>query len=118
MPKLGFDMAEGTLVNWTKAVGDTINKGDVIAEIETDKATIEIEAQHGGTLLQFLAEPGEVVAVGAPIAYVGAEGEQPPAEGAAPPRPHRRKRPRPHRRKRPRPLRRPAPRKPKRSPRR
>lgn len=84
MPKLGFDMAEGTLVNWTKAVGDTINKGDVIAEIETDKATIEIEAQHGGTLLQFLAEPGEVVAVGAPIAYVGAEGEQPPAEGAAP----------------------------------
>lgn len=83
MPKLGFDMAEGTLVNWTKAVGDTISKGDVIAEIETDKATIEIEAQHGGTLLQFLAEPGDVVAVGAPIAYVGAEGEQPPAEGSA-----------------------------------
>jgi len=84
MPKLGFDMAEGTLVNWTKAVGDTISKGDVIAEIETDKATIEIEAQHGGTILQFLAEPGDVVAVGAPIAYVGAEGEQPPAEGSAP----------------------------------
>ena len=84
MPKLGFDMAEGTLVNWTKAVGDTVNKGDVIAEIETDKATIEIEAQAGGTILKFLADPGEVVAVGAPIAYVGAEGEQPPEEGAAP----------------------------------
>lgn len=84
MPKLGFDMAEGTLVNWTKAIGDTVNKGDVIAEIETDKATIEIEAQAGGTILRFLAEPGDVVAVGAPIAYVGAEGEQPPEDGAAP----------------------------------
>ncbi|NLE50642.1 MAG: 2-oxo acid dehydrogenase subunit E2 [Chloroflexi bacterium] len=84
MPKLGFDMAEGTLVNWTKAVGDTVSKGDVIAEIETDKATIEIEAQAGGTLLKFLAEPGDVVEVGAPIAYVGAEGEQPPEDGSAP----------------------------------
>ena len=71
MPKLGFDMAEGTLVNWTKAVGDQVNKGDVIAEIETDKATIEIEAQASGTILKLLAELGDVVAVGAPIAYVG-----------------------------------------------
>ncbi len=85
MPKLGFDMAEGTLIAWTKSVGDTINKGDVIAEIETDKATIEIEAQAGGTILKFLAEPGDVVPVGAPIAYVGAEGEQVPEEGAPPP---------------------------------
>ena len=85
MPKLGFDMAEGTLINWTKSVGDTINKGDVIAEIETDKATIEIEAQAGGTILKFLAEPGDVVPVGAPIAYVGAEGEQVPEEGAPSP---------------------------------
>lgn len=79
MPKLGFDMAEGTLINWTKQIGDKINKGDVIAEIETDKATIEIEAQAGGTILQFLANPGDVVAVGAPIAYVGSEGESAPA---------------------------------------
>jgi pyruvate dehydrogenase E2 component (dihydrolipoamide acetyltransferase) len=57
----------------------------VIAEIETDKATIEIEAQAGGTILKFLAEPGDVVPVGAPIAYVGAEGEQVPEEGAPPP---------------------------------
>src|SRR5690606_13344172 len=91
MPKLGFDMAEGTLVNWTKAVGDQVNKGDVIAEIETDKATIEIEAQASGTILKLLAEPGDGVAVGAPIAYVGEEGEQvpedaqqPAAAGAAP----------------------------------
>lgn len=84
MPKLGFDMAEGTLVNWTKAVGDQVNKGDVIAEIETDKATIEIEAQASGTILKLLAEPGDVVAVGAPIAYVGEEGEQVPEDGQQP----------------------------------
>jgi pyruvate dehydrogenase E2 component (dihydrolipoamide acetyltransferase) len=75
MPKLGFDMAEGTLVDWRVKIGDAINKGDVVAEIETDKATIEIEATVGGTLLQFMAQPGDVVAVGAPIAVVGAAGE-------------------------------------------
>lgn len=83
MPKLGFDMAEGTLINWVKNVGDTIEKGAVIAEIETDKATIEIEAQAGGTILKFLAEPGDVVEVGAPIAYVGEEGEEVGDEPAA-----------------------------------
>jgi pyruvate dehydrogenase E2 component (dihydrolipoamide acetyltransferase) len=76
MPKLGFDMAEGTLVDWRVKIGDAINKGDVVAEIETDKATIEIEATVGGTLLQFMAQPGDVVAVGAPIATVGAPGEK------------------------------------------
>ncbi len=75
MPKLGFDMAEGTLVTWRIKIGDTIKKGDVVAEIETDKATIEIETTLEGTVLQFLAEPGSVVAVGAPIAIVGAAGE-------------------------------------------
>ncbi len=83
MPKLGFDMAEGTLVNWTVQIGQAVKRGDVIAEIETDKATIEIETTVEGTVLQLLAEPGDVVAVGAPIGYVGAEGEAPP-EGAAP----------------------------------
>ena len=75
MPKLGFDMAEGTLINWTVQIGQAIKKGDVIAEIETDKATIEIETTVEGTVLQLLAEPGDVVAVGSPIGYVGAEGE-------------------------------------------
>jgi pyruvate dehydrogenase E2 component (dihydrolipoamide acetyltransferase) len=85
MPKLGFDMAEGTLINWTVTPGDAINKGDVVAEIETDKATIEIETTVGGTVLKLLAEPGDVVAVGSTIAYVGEEGEEPPAgNGAAP----------------------------------
>jgi len=82
MPKLGFDMAEGTLVNWIKKVGDNINRGEVIAEIETDKATIEIESNASGTILQLLAQPGDAVPVGATIAYVGQPGEQP--AGSAP----------------------------------
>jgi pyruvate dehydrogenase E2 component (dihydrolipoamide acetyltransferase) len=84
MPKLGFDMAEGTLVNWTVEVGQSIKKGDVIAEIETDKATIEIETTVEGTVLQLLAGPGDVVAVGSPIGYVGVSGEKVPGDGAAP----------------------------------
>lgn len=79
MPKLGFDMAEGTLINWTVGVGDTISKGDVVAEIETDKATIEIETTVEGTVLKLLADAGDIVAVGSAIGYVGAEGEEPPA---------------------------------------
>lgn len=85
MPKLGFDMAEGTLVKWVKNPGDTINKGDVIAEIETDKATIEIETSASGVLLKHLANPGEVVPVGADIALVGQAGEA--VEGGAAPQP-------------------------------
>jgi pyruvate dehydrogenase E2 component (dihydrolipoamide acetyltransferase) len=87
MPKLGFDMAEGVLINWKKQVGEHINKGDVIADIETDKATIEIEAQAGGVILQFLANPGDAIPVGAPIAYVGAEGEATPGGGGQPKEP-------------------------------
>ncbi|MBN1966933.1 MAG: 2-oxo acid dehydrogenase subunit E2 [Anaerolineae bacterium] len=81
MPKLGFDMAEGTLIAWTVAVGDTIEKGTVIAEIETDKATIEIEATAGGTVLELLANAGDVLPVGSTIAYVGAAGEAAPENG-------------------------------------
>ena len=50
MPKLGFDMAEGTLVRWVKAEGDSIAKGDVMAEIETDKATVEVESHTEGIM--------------------------------------------------------------------
>ncbi len=81
MPKLGFDMAEGTLISWSKQVGDTVDKGDVLAEIETDKATIEIETTAGGTILKLLADPGDVLPVGSTIAYVGEAGEAAP-EGA------------------------------------
>jgi len=48
MPKLGFDMAEGTLVRWAKQQGDSIKKGDVLAEIETDKATLEVDSAYEG----------------------------------------------------------------------
>lgn len=76
MPKLGFDMAEGLLVRWVKQVGETINKGDVLAEIETDKATVEVESSASGVVLQHIVDQGTVVPVNAPIAVVGQEGEK------------------------------------------
>lgn len=71
MPKLGFDMREGVLNNWLKDIGDEVEKGEIIAEIESDKATLELEAQVSGTLLAFLEEAGAVVPVGANLAVVG-----------------------------------------------
>jgi pyruvate dehydrogenase E2 component (dihydrolipoamide acetyltransferase) len=85
MPKLGFDMAEGTLVRWVKQVGENINKGDVLAEIETDKATVEVESSASGVVLEQIVGEGTVVPVNAPIAIVGAEGEKveaPKTEGS------------------------------------
>lgn len=76
MPKLGFDMAEGLLVRWVKQVGENINKGDVLAEIETDKATVEVESSASGVVLQHIAEQGTMVPVNAPIAVIGNAGEQ------------------------------------------
>lgn len=75
MPKLGFDMREGVLNNWLKQVGEPVEKGEVVAEIESDKATLELEAQVAGTLLQILQNAGDVVPVGANMAIVGEEGE-------------------------------------------
>ncbi len=75
MPKLGFDMREAVLSRWLKKVGDTIDKGDVVAEIESDKATLELEAQSGGTILEFMADEGDVIPVGGNLAIVGEEGE-------------------------------------------
>ena len=76
MPKLGFDMAEGTLVRWVRAEGETVNKGDVLAEIETDKATVEVELPFTGTVLRQLVEEKTSVPVGTPIAIVGEPGEK------------------------------------------
>jgi pyruvate dehydrogenase E2 component (dihydrolipoamide acetyltransferase) len=75
MPKLGFDMREGVLVSWLKDLGDTITKGEVVAEIESDKATLELEAQSGGTLLHFLESEGAVVPIGGNLAILGEQGE-------------------------------------------
>lgn len=82
MPKLGFDMAEGTLVRWVKGEGDAVNKGEVLAEIETDKATVEVESGFSGVVARHLVEQGAIVPVGTPIAIVAAPGEK--VEEAAP----------------------------------
>ncbi len=76
MPKLGFDMAEGLLVRWVKAVGDSVQKGEVLAEIETDKATIEVESEAGGVVHKHLVPENTSVPVGAPIAVIGEPGEE------------------------------------------
>ena len=78
MPQMGYDMTEGTVVRWVKKVGDRVHRGDIVAEIETDKATVEIEAFDSGTLLRILAQPGDTIPVGEPIATVGAQGEDLP----------------------------------------
>jgi pyruvate dehydrogenase E2 component (dihydrolipoamide acetyltransferase) len=76
MPKLGFDMQEGTLVRWVKSEGETINKGDVLAEIETDKATVEVESSASGIIRRLLVDQGAVVPIGAAIAVVGTKDEK------------------------------------------
>ena len=86
MPKLGFDMAEGLLVRWVKQVGETINKGDVLAEIETDKATVEVESSASGVVLQLIVDQGTMVPVNAPIAIVGQAGEKVDAPASGPPK--------------------------------
>jgi pyruvate dehydrogenase E2 component (dihydrolipoamide acetyltransferase) len=87
MPKLGFDMAEGTLIRWVKNEGENVNKGDVLAEIETDKATVEVESSASGVVRKLLVQEGSVVPIGDPIAIVGAADEkidEAPAKGAEP----------------------------------
>ncbi len=76
MPKLGFDMAEGTLVRWLKTIGETVNKGEVLAEIETDKATVEVESPAAGVVRKLLVDEGAVVPVSSPIAIVGTADEK------------------------------------------
>jgi pyruvate dehydrogenase E2 component (dihydrolipoyllysine-residue acetyltransferase) len=76
MPKLGFDMSEGTLVRWVIQEGETVAKGAVLAEIETDKATVEVESAFEGVVARHLVDEGTVVPVGDPIAVVGAKDEK------------------------------------------
>lgn len=75
MPKLGFDMAEGKLVKWVKGENEKIEKGDVLAEIETDKATVEVESPFSGVVAKHLVEENTVLPVGMPIAVITGEGE-------------------------------------------
>lgn len=82
MPKLGFDMREAVLLNWLKKEGEEVKKGDIVAEIESDKATLELESQVSGTLLKYMVNAGDVAAVGSNLATVGQPGEAAPADGA------------------------------------
>ncbi|HEY5457234.1 MAG TPA: dihydrolipoamide acetyltransferase family protein [Acidothermaceae bacterium] len=83
MPRLSDTMTEGTVSTWTKGVGDRIEKGDVIAEIETDKATMELEAYDAGVLEQILVDVGKTVPIGEVIAVIG-DGSGAAAPAAAP----------------------------------
>lgn len=91
MPKLSDTMTEGKLIAWKKGIGDRVERGEIIAEVETDKATMELEAFSSGVLLETRVKAGETVQVGTVIGIVGEAGEKaagktaPPAEAEAPP---------------------------------
>lgn len=70
MPILGYDMEAGRIGGWLKKVGDHVERGEVIAEIETDKATVEMEAVYSGTLVKIAHGAGDEVPVGDPIAFL------------------------------------------------
>ncbi len=82
MPKLSDTMTEGTLVKWIKKVGDSVAVGDVLAEVETDKATMEMEAFDEGVLSEIYVKDGEKVQIGQKLALLLGKGESP---GSAPP---------------------------------
>lgn len=86
MPQLSDTMSEGTILNWRKQEGDAVKRGDALAEVATDKADLEIESFHEGTLVKILAPTGTTVKVGSIIALVGEKGEQvaAPVSQAAP----------------------------------
>jgi pyruvate dehydrogenase E2 component (dihydrolipoamide acetyltransferase) len=89
MPALGFDMTEGLLVRWLKNEGDPVEKDQAIAEIETEKATVEIEAAASGILARIIVQAGETVPVGAVIGVIAGAGEEvaavPPPSPPEPP---------------------------------
>lgn len=84
MPKLSDTMTEGTLVAWKKKKGDQVSAGEVLAEIETDKATMEWESPEDGTLSEIYVPEGGKVNVGDKIAFIGGEGEQAPKQESSP----------------------------------
>jgi pyruvate dehydrogenase E2 component (dihydrolipoamide acetyltransferase) len=87
LPALGMAQDNGTIVRWLKDEGERVTKGEPIAEIETDKATLEIEAPASGVLTGIAAAAGEVVPVGQVIAHITSPGEDMPAGTTAPPAP-------------------------------
>jgi pyruvate dehydrogenase E2 component (dihydrolipoamide acetyltransferase) len=86
MPKLGADMTEGKLVAWHKKPGDRVNRGDIVAEVDTDKGVIDIEIFTSGVIQELAVQPGQTVPIGAVLAIVQEEGAAPgvaPAKSAA-----------------------------------
>ena len=75
MPQMGYDMVEGTLVRWIKSEGDEVKRGEPVAEIETDKAVVEMESTANGLLRKILASEGATVPVGHPIGIIGSADE-------------------------------------------
>jgi pyruvate dehydrogenase E2 component (dihydrolipoamide acetyltransferase) len=74
MPVLGYDMTEGRIAAWLKGIGDPVRRGEAIAEIETENATVEFESLASGTMVEIVHEAGESVLIGAVIAYLEAVG--------------------------------------------
>jgi pyruvate dehydrogenase E2 component (dihydrolipoamide acetyltransferase) len=88
MPKMGDAMTEGKVLTWRKKVGDQVAQGEPLAEIETDKVNVDIEAEEAGTLVEIVVGEGQTAPVGAKIAAVGAPGAKPTAKpDASPARP-------------------------------
>ena len=75
MPKMSDTMTEGVIVKWNAKKGDTVKSGDILAEVETDTATMDMEVYSKGVVLELLAKEGDAVAIDAPIAVIGKEGE-------------------------------------------
>jgi pyruvate dehydrogenase E2 component (dihydrolipoamide acetyltransferase) len=75
MPRLSDTMEEGTVATWFKKVGDTVKEGDILAEIETDKATMEFEAFYAGELLHIGIQEGDTAPVDTLLAIIGEKGE-------------------------------------------
>src|SRR6266508_1241796 len=87
MPKLSDQMTEGKIAEWLKKEGDEVKAGDVVAQVETEKATLDVEAFESGVLIGVVVKAGETAPVGRPIAWIGAQGEKAPAAEAAPAQP-------------------------------
>ncbi|HQY06446.1 MAG TPA: pyruvate dehydrogenase complex dihydrolipoamide acetyltransferase [Lacunisphaera sp.] len=87
MPKLSDTMTVGTLVKWLRKEGDAVKVGDMLAEVETDKATMELESFFAGTLLKIYSPAGAQVAIGAPLCAIGKAGEAAPDIGGSTPAP-------------------------------
>src|SRR5437867_2247234 len=84
MPSLGYDMTAEKVARWIKQEGDAVEKGGVIAEIDTEKATVEIEANASGVLKKILVAAGETVPIGTPIGVIGDAAEKIETPSATP----------------------------------